>query len=176
VDAYVAEVTRQGREPGQQIYIRSTTAEPHVAYRLHIAEGDSVWFRQMWRHIDEVPWSIEASYYPDDLVKGTELTEQSDVGRGGIRVLAELGHEQVGYTDEIRTRMPHDDESEYFDLDGTVPVMEHWRTAYSHERPIRTTQTVFPGDRNLLRYEVKAVPQQFIDEPWRDFDVKRPNI
>ena len=35
-----------------------------------------------------------------------------------------------------------------------VPVLSYVRTAYTKERPVRLTKTVFAGDRNRLVYEL----------------------
>jgi GntR family transcriptional regulator len=40
------------------------------------------------------------------------------------------------------------------ELGSGVPVLEYVRTAYTKERPVRLTKTVFAGDRNRLVYEL----------------------
>ena len=37
-----------------------------------------------------------------------------------------------------------------------VPVIEHLRTGWSIERPVRLTRTVLPSDRHQLRYELPS--------------------
>jgi GntR family transcriptional regulator len=160
-DSYHTDVATQGREPDHQVYVAKDTAKPEVARRLRIPEGSMVVFRQMWRQIDDEHWSIETSFYPLDLVKDTDLMLPQDIKRGTIEVLAEEGHKQVGYTDRVTAREPTPEEADYFGLDlysrPAVPVIEHWRTAYSTRRPIRVTQTILPADRNHLLYETGDV-------------------
>jgi GntR family transcriptional regulator len=160
-DSYHTDVATQGRKASHQVYVTKDTAKAEVARRLRIPEGSIVVFRQMWRQIDDEHWSIETSYYPLDIVKDTDLMLPRDIKRGTIEVLAEEGHKQVGYTDRITAREPTPEEADYFGLDlysrPAVPVIEHWRTAYSTQRPIRVTQTVLPADRNHLLYETGDV-------------------
>ena len=35
-----------------------------------------------------------------------------------------------------------------------MPVLVYVRTAYTKDRPVRLTETVFAGDRNRLMYEL----------------------
>jgi len=63
-------------------------------------------------------------------------------------------HVEVGHVDEITTRMPTPGEASTLELGSGVPVLEYVRTAYTKERPVRLTKTVFAGDRNRLVYEL----------------------
>jgi GntR family transcriptional regulator len=67
---------------------------------------------------------------------------------------AEHGHVEIGYRDEITTRMPTPDEAQTLDLAAGVPVLAYVRTCYTKERPVRLTETIFAGDRNRLVYEL----------------------
>ena len=49
--------------------------------------------------------------------------------------------------------MPSLDELDALKLSPGAPVLRHWRTAYSVNRPIRVTLTLFAADRNRLVYE-----------------------
>ncbi|WP_433187109.1 GntR family transcriptional regulator [Actinoallomurus sp. CA-150999] len=175
-DSYHTDVALQGRLAGHQVYVTKDTAKAEVARRLRIPEGSAVVFRQMWRQIDGEHWSVETSYYPLDLVKDTDLMKPEDIKRGTIEVLAEKGHRQVGYTDRVTAREPTLEEAEYFGLDPStrpaIPVIEHWRTAYSVQRPIRVTHTILPADRNHLLYETGDVSAYHAEEifPGSDHD------
>src|SRR5215217_7269030 len=71
-----------------------------------------------------------------------------------VRAMAEHGHVEVGYRDELTTRMPTPDEARTLDLGVGVPVLAYVRTCYSKERPVRLTETIFAGNRNRLVYEL----------------------
>ena len=64
------------------------------------------------------------------------------------------GHVEVGYRDELTTRMPTPDEARTLDLGAGVPVLAYARTCYAKDRPVRLTETIFAGDRNRLVYEL----------------------
>ena len=50
--------------------------------------------------------------------------------------------------------MPTPAEARTLDLGTGVPVLSYVRTAYTKERPVRLTETIFAGDRNRLVYEL----------------------
>ena len=61
------------------------------------------------RYIDDIPWSLQTSFYPMDFAtKGaTRLLMAEDIQEGTVRYLAEsLGVRQVGYRDWITARAP----------------------------------------------------------------------
>lgn len=133
-------------------------AAPYVAGLLRIEVGARVLLRAFWRTMDGVPWSIQTSYYPMDIAAGTELMTPEDISRGTIEVLAELGHVQVGYRDQIWARMPQGEEHEFLALAPDVPVLVLYRTAFDAERPIRVTRTVYAADLGRLTHESGDIP------------------
>ncbi|MBG0814993.1 GntR family transcriptional regulator [Planomonospora sp. ID82291] len=157
-DAFKSTLEREGVKPTQEnfrVEFRRATAE--VAARLGIEEGDRVVVRRMDRLVDGEPWSRQESFYPVEIAEGTELMSPDDIPRGTIRVLKENGHAQVGFRDEINCRMPTRDESGFLGSPPGVPVLELFRVAYSEERPIRLTITVYAGDSTQFAYEVGDV-------------------
>lgn len=134
-------------------------AMPYVAERLNIDTGTHVLLRAFWRTMEGQPWSIQTSYYPMDIAEGTKLMTREDIRQGTIEVLAELGHVQAGYRDQIWARMPQYDELEFLRLALHIPVLVVNRTAYDvKRRPIRLTQTVYGADRGRLTHESGEVP------------------
>lgn len=155
-DAFVTDLRDQGREPSQTIDVAIVAADHLIADRLELDPGTTVAARRRVRHADGQPLDVNDSYYPYELVQGTEVLTPGDVGRGIGNVLRELGHEQVRFVDEITTRTAADDERRRLDVPAGTPVIEHVRTGYTAARPIRVTITVVPGDRVRLLYEVDA--------------------
>ncbi|WP_432102815.1 GntR family transcriptional regulator [Streptomyces sp. bgisy091] len=154
-DAYSTDVTNAGRRPHQTFRVEVTTAPEYVATRLKVEQGSTAVLRFCHRFVDDIPWSTQATHYPDWLVKqGPRLTEPGDIAEGTTRYLASLGIEQVGYSDEIATRMPTPDEARLLEIGAGVPVLLWTRTGYSHERPIRCTVTTLRGDLNRMNYEI----------------------
>lgn len=91
------------------------------------------------------------------LEKSPRLAEPGDIEEGTTRYLADHGVEQVGYFDEISTRMPTPDEARLLEVGAGVPVLLWTRTGYTGEAPIRCTITTFRGDLNRMNYEIGDV-------------------
>lgn len=154
-DAWRAELEAQGRTPSQSLEMRILPASQAVAARLRVGPGELVVLRRVVRHVDGQPSSLQDSYYAMDIAEGTEIASPHDVERGTIRVLSELGHEEVGYIDEIVPRMPPtDEEARILDLGPGVPVLDQIRTTYTDKRPVRLTWNVWAGNGIRLVYEL----------------------
>jgi DNA-binding GntR family transcriptional regulator len=153
-DAYFTEVREQGRQPSQTFDMRVVPATASVAQRLGVAEGEAVVVRRMFRHVDSEPWSVQDSSYPMDVAQECGLLVPHDIARGTVRAMAEHGYVEVGYVDEITARMPTPEEARTLDLGPGVPVLVYVRAAYTKDRPVRLTETIFAGDRNRLVYEL----------------------
>jgi GntR family transcriptional regulator len=153
-DAYFTEVRTQGREPSQSFDMRIDPASLAVAQRLAVEEGEAVVVRRMIRYVDGEPWSIQDSAYPMDIAQQCGLLVPHDIPRGTVAQMADHGHVEIGHVDEITTRMPTPEEAQTLNLGSGVPVLIYARTAYTKQRPVRLTETVFAGDRNRLVYEL----------------------
>ncbi|MGH8933654.1 MAG: GntR family transcriptional regulator [Egibacteraceae bacterium] len=144
----------QGRQPSQTFEMRIVPASLAVAQRLHIEEGEATAVRRIMRYVNDEPWSLQDSSYPMDIAQECGLLVPHDITRGTIRVMAEHGHVETGHLDEITTRMPTPEEARTLDLGTGVPVLMYIRTAYTKDRPVRLTETIFAGDRNRVVYEL----------------------
>ncbi|MGW2582361.1 GntR family transcriptional regulator [Streptomyces virginiae] len=165
-DAYSTDVTNAGRRPSQTFRVEMTLADSYVAERLTVEVGSTTVLRFCHRFVDDVPWSTQATYYPDWLAKeAPRLTEPGDIAEGTTRYLAAAGTEQIGYFDEIATRMPTPDEARLLDIGAGIPVLLWTRTGYSDERPIRCTITTFRGDLNRMNYEIGDLSARPENEP-----------
>ncbi|MFD7321407.1 GntR family transcriptional regulator [Streptomyces sp. NPDC059875] len=165
-DAYNTDVTNAGRRPTQTFRVEVTPASEYVAERLKVDGSSTTVLRFCHRFVDDVPWSTQATYYPDWLVKDApRLAEPGDIAEGTTRYLAEIGIEQIGYFDEIAARMPTPDEARLLDIGGGVPVLLWTRTGYSGDKPIRCTVTTFRGDLNRMNYEIGTLSARQEDEP-----------
>jgi GntR family transcriptional regulator len=146
-------IRAQGAEPKEEFSLSMLEAPGAIAERLLVPEGSVVILRSLKRSANNEPVSIQDSYYPEDLARGTRIMEPRVVAEGIGQELARLGHRQAGYRDELTAEMPSLDEITALNLSPGVPVLRHWRTAYSVDRPIRVTRTLFAADHNRLVYE-----------------------
>lgn len=157
-DAYSTDVANAGRRPHQTFRVEIRPAPEDVAHRLKVEPGSRTVLRFCHRFVDDVPWSTQATHYPSWLVdEAPRLAEPGDIAEGTTRYLAAHGVEQVGYFDEIATRMPTPEEARMLEIGAGVPVLLWTRTGYSEERPIRSTVTTFRGDLNRMNYEIGSL-------------------
>ncbi|MFI5956579.1 GntR family transcriptional regulator [Cryptosporangium sp. NPDC051539] len=155
-DSFADQAFRIGRTPSQTIRIAVHQAGPEIANRLEIAPTEQVVLRRRVRYLDGVPSHLSESFYPRALVAGTPIEQQAEIVPGVVPLLAALGHRQVRFTDEIVSRMPDPEESRTLEIGVGIPVIEHYRTGWSEDRPVRLTRTVLPSDRHQLRYELPS--------------------
>jgi GntR family transcriptional regulator len=159
---YVHAVKLAGRDPQtHRFVVEIQQAADDIAERLDIEPGDSVVLRHAERLIDGKPWSMLSAFYPLDIARGTPLELAGSIRQGVIRLLAELGYEQVSYRDEITARMPDAAEFSFFQLPAGVPLVVVDRTAYDERRPIRFTRYIYPADRNRLAYDIGVLPERY---------------
>lgn len=157
LDAWAAEVACQGRRPAETIELSIMIPPDHVADRLQLNPEALVVVRKRVRYVDNNPYQLADSYFPQELVDGTPLVEPRSVSAPG-GLLAAIGHPQARLIDEITIRMPTIIETEQLRLTPGTAVAEITRTGYGVDgRPLRVMVTVAPGDRNLLVYEIDVI-------------------
>jgi GntR family transcriptional regulator len=161
---YTAEVAASGRSPtAREFSVRSMKASPAVAHLLGIPEGTGVIIRYREQLVDDLPWSLETSYYPRNLShRAPRLEELDDIAEGTVAYMRECGIEQDGYQDAIEWRPPNKAETGYYGLpaDGHVQVVERRRIGFDQDgKRIRLTITVYRADRNRFVINVGNVPE-----------------
>ncbi|MET8544817.1 GntR family transcriptional regulator [Kitasatospora sp. NPDC004799] len=154
-DAYNTDVTQAGRRPHQDFRVEMQPARAEVAEQLGISEGETTVLRFCHRYVDGVPWSTQATSYPMWLLEmAPRLAQPGDIDEGTTRYLAGLGVEQIGYHDDISTRMPTPEEARLLQIGAGIPVLIWRRTGYSADKPVRCTITTLRGDLNHMNYEI----------------------
>jgi GntR family transcriptional regulator len=154
-DAYIAEVAAQGRTASYgEFDMKVVAATAELAERLQVEEGDTLALRGFVRLVDGEPSSLQDSYYPLDIANECGLLRPHDLPQGTIRVMADYGYIEVGYIDELTTRMPTPEEARRLAMSSGAPVLVYARTTFTKDRPLRLTKTMFAGDRNRVVYEL----------------------
>jgi GntR family transcriptional regulator len=178
--SYLSEVSATHRIPRNsriQVEIQAATSE--VARGLRIPDGTEVVSRHERRFIDDIPYSLQTSFYPMRLVAlgADRLRSAGEIPQGTVQYLREtIGIKQAGYRDWITVRAPGAAEADFFKLppDGRVPMYEIFRTAFDgNGMPIRMTVTVFPADRNQFIVNIGDVPEPL---PGRAPDAELPEV
>jgi GntR family transcriptional regulator len=177
---YLSQVNAEHRRPATTSpKVEVQDAPVAIAGRLRVAAGTQLVSRHQERTIDDLPWSLQTSFYPMDyIVRGaTRLLMAADIPEGAVRYLSEsIGLTQVGYRDWITARSPDDNEQNFFRIAHDATVFEIFRTGFDqNQRPMRVTVTVFPTDRNQFIVNVGDLPDPQYDEDPRDNAEDPPN-
>jgi GntR family transcriptional regulator len=167
--SFLSEVGSRHRSPRHSTpKVEVQVPPPEIASRLRVTPGSQVVSRHQARYIDEVPWSLQTSFYPFEFVtsgKAPLLLMAQDVEQGVVRYLEQtLDIKQVGYRDWITARAPDQNEQKFFGLTHDATVFELFRTAFDQTaKPMRVTVTVCPADRNQFIINVGVLPDPQYD-------------
>jgi GntR family transcriptional regulator len=160
---YLSEVNRRNRRANlttPRVELRVPPTE--ITRRLRVPPDTQAVIRHEQRYIDDIPWSLQTSFYPMDFVtKGAvQLLIAEHIEGGAVHYLAEtIGVRQIGYRDWITARVPDGNEQSFFELAHDATVFEIFRTGFDETgTPLRVTVTVFPADRNQFIVNIGEVP------------------
>jgi GntR family transcriptional regulator len=142
----------------ERFQTETATADAEIAAALDVADGAQLVVRRSYLYLGKDPWSLVVSYYPMDIVRGTELEQAGRNTKSASLVLAEHGHQPVGYRHDIYARMPDTTEAAFFQLSSAIPVTVVSRIAYDTSQPVRLTRYVYRADRLRLRHDMGIVP------------------
>jgi GntR family transcriptional regulator len=169
-DGAFAEVRERGLTPEATVpRVEVLVAPGYISDRLRIAEGTQVITRRQERYINRMPWSLQTTAYPMELVRkgAVDLLMAQDIPGGAVAYLTRtLGIEEIGHRDRILVRAPGEDEARFFKLpdDGRVSVVSVIRTGYRDSEdgpvPFRVTFTAFPADRNQFVINAGTSPKE----------------
>lgn len=124
---------------------------------LDIEPGAPVVVRSRKFLVEGRPVQIATSYLPAELVRDTAIA-QEDTGPGGSYArLAELGAEPVRFSEELRARMPSEDERAALELAAGTPVVEICRIAYTAEdQAVEVNQMLLDAGSYVLEYRLSS--------------------
>lgn len=168
---YLSEVEAEHRQPFQtEPKVELQRAPEEVARRLRVGPGTQVVSRYQERYIDDLPWSLQTTWYPREFVSqgASRLLDDEDIPQGAVQYLREaIGLTQAGYRDWITARSPDENERKFFSIGHNAAVFVIYRTGFDqHMKPMRVTVTVFPTDRNQFIVNVGKVPApRYHEEP-----------
>lgn len=150
---FLTAVSEDQRAPSQtNPRVEVQVPDDPVRLRLGLGPAEQVVSRHQQRYIDEIPWSLQTSFYPMDFIMrgATKLLMAENIQPGTVAYLREtIGVCQVGYRDWITARSPDENAQRFFGIGHETTVFEIFRTAFDQDKvPMRVTVTVFPADRN----------------------------
>lgn len=155
-DAFRTDLELQGIRTGRlDITVERLVAPEHIASRLGLDEDAEVIVRRRVQTVGEQPIGLSDSWFPAELVEGTEIAEPTDVARGSNRVMADLGLEAVRRTDEVDARMPTASEAELLQVEPDAIVLVVTATERdAGDRPVEVHIHTVPTSRQRLVYEI----------------------
>lgn len=141
----------------RDVQIEQLPAAPDVARALDLPEGDLVWRRNRQYVVDGVPVMRATEYIPDNLARGTRIT-QIDTGPGGVYArLGEGGHPPVRFREEVQCRPSSPAETADLNLAAGRPVVEIVRYAYgTADRVLTVNRMILDASKYLLQYDFPA--------------------
>jgi GntR family transcriptional regulator len=168
--SYLSQVSKEHRTArSNPVRVELKPAPEAIALRLRIASTEQVVLRHQERFIDDLPWSLQTSFYPMEFVtsgNAPRLIMAENIPQGTVRYLEEaLSLKQVGYRDWITGRSPDEQEQKFFDISHDSTVFELFRTGFDQNgKPMRVTVTIYPADRNQFIVNFGTVPPPQYEE------------
>lgn len=156
--AYLAEAEQAEVVPDVDLFfVGQEAAEPDVAHRLGLIDGETVLVRRRRYLADGQPTELATSFVPWAFAEGTAMT-QPDTGPGGIYArLEETGHTLSRFEEEVTARMPTVEEAAALRLPAGTPVLTLVRTAYDTAgAAVEVCDTVLSAEHYLLAYQLPA--------------------
>ncbi|MEV0602862.1 GntR family transcriptional regulator [Streptomyces sp. NPDC050315] len=140
-----------------QVTVTEEPTPERIASVLDISPESAVCVRNRRFVLDGKPVLLATSYLPAELVAGSAIT-QEDTGPGGTYArLAELGAKPVHFREEVRSRMPSQDEAKRLNLSMGTPVMLICRTAFADGgRPVEVNEMTLDSASYVLEYDFDA--------------------
>jgi GntR family transcriptional regulator len=156
-DAWMTDVREQGLDPAQDIKVEIIRAGADIARVLELEPDALVVVRRRLRTVSGRADNLNDTFYPMDLAQEMpELMNPADITQGGVAFMRERGYVQVRYVHELTWRPPTPDEVARLELRKGVSVLIQRNTGYTAERPVKCTETTWPGDSHMIVYELSA--------------------
>ncbi|WP_239312776.1 GntR family transcriptional regulator [Frankia sp. Cj3] len=156
--AFDAEIRKLGLIPRSDIVQLESVDPPEAtAKALELGPGERVLIRKRHMYASDEPVLLATSYIPWPLAESAGLT-RVDTGPGGTYSrLAELGQGPVRFTEDIRARIPTDDEEVFFGLAENQQVFEIIHMSWTaDDRPVEYRVDALPTFQWVLHFEWPA--------------------
>jgi len=155
--AFDAELRAAGLDPRTDVEVGRAVPTKSVAQLLDIPEGTEAVYRKRHMFAGDWPVQVATSWIPADLADGTPIAER-DTGPGGIYSrLSDLGHAPAEFTEEVRVRVPGDEEVTTLRIDPDHRVYTITRVATDRAgRVVEVNTIVLPTHQWTLTYTWQA--------------------
>lgn len=131
-------------------------ATPTLAERLGVNIGDALSVvRYRWLRAGR-PTQMSTQWEPLSLTAGTAAEHPSSAARGRPSVIArfdEIGLRVTNVVEDVRIRLPFEDERTFLELPPDTPVFHVTRTHWAAAVAVETADIIIRGDHTVLRIE-----------------------
>ncbi|TDQ46005.1 GntR family transcriptional regulator [Actinorugispora endophytica] len=155
--SFAEEMRRAGLEPDTpRVRLDEIDPPPEIATYLQLG-GERVMVRGRRMLASGHPMQLATAYIPMSVAGSLEIAEPDTGPTGMYKRLAARGHHASRFVENIEVRSASRDESDFFKIADTAPVLEVVRIAYDQEdKPIEAAVNVFPASQWKLSYEWSA--------------------
>jgi GntR family transcriptional regulator len=155
--AFDAELRRLGLEPRSDVETGHDAAPDEVTSILGTEPGATPVYRRRKMYASGEPVQLATSWIPADVAQAAGV-ERPDTGVGGLYSrLADAGYAPARFTENIRVRVPEEDEAGFLQVDADQRVYVITRTARAADgRPVEVCVHVMPAHQWELVYEWPA--------------------
>ncbi|HEU4810838.1 MAG TPA: GntR family transcriptional regulator [Nocardioides sp.] len=146
--SFTEEMSRRGLlGESQTLMARREQAGPGVARALNVSEGDSVIHWRRLRRADGTPMCIEDAYLNEVLIPGFL---QTGMPTSLYAALDARGLRPSWAEDSITADLAGEDEAPLLEIEAGAPVLRHSRRAFSDEKVVEVSRSVYRADRFTL--------------------------
>jgi GntR family transcriptional regulator len=155
--AFDAELRAVGLDPHTEVEVGRAVPSDPIARLLGMPEGTDAVYRKRRMFAGDWPVQVATSWIAAAIADGTLIAEP-DTGPGGIYSrLADLGHAPAQFTEEVRVRVPDDDEVTALGIDPDHRVYHITRVAEDGKgRAVEVNSIVMPTHQWTLAYTWQA--------------------
>lgn len=155
---WISDHTARGRNARVEILsVGEVPAPAQVAAAFGIEPGSPAVCRHLLLFFGDEPAELLWSYYPVDIARSTEITDNRKIKGGTPRVLAELGYPLRNAVDQIGARLATVEEFTALRLPRDMPVIRQLRVLYTDgHRPVQVDVMVKSAHQYEVQYELPA--------------------
>ena len=146
--SFTEEMSRRGLlGESQTLMARREQAGPGVARALNVSEGDAVIHWRRLRRADGTPMCLEDAYLNEVLIPGFL---QTGMPTSLYAALDARGLRPSWAEDSITADLSGEDEAALLEGETGAPVLRHSRRAFSDEKVVEVSRSVYRADRFTL--------------------------